>query len=233
MNKGNSNITWKYYDYPLLKSYKRAVQGSAGTAFDYLNPFYAKGITYTSAYSQHFVDRTQIFKDLTTGSLPEVSWVIPSFPISEHPPANITLGMNWVKYLVDAIMSSQYWGSTAIILTWDDYGGFYDHVPPPQIDRNTLGFRMPTIIISPYAKPGYIDHAQHQFESMLRFIEWRFNLTALTERDLHANNLLNAFDFSQKPSSPYIEPLSKSELNTLSPYIHAPTTFIKVPREID
>ena len=213
------NITWKYYDH-LVKTgnYKAAV--SRGRAFEFWNPFSAKGTTYTPQYSPHFVNRAQIFTDLKNGQFPQVSWVIPSFPISEHAPASITLGMNWVKHVINAIMRSPYWNSTAIILTWDDYGGFYDHVPPPQIDKYGLGFRMPALIISPYAKPGYIDHTQYQFESMLKFIEWRFNLPALTQRDTHANNLLNAFNFNQKPNPARIVPLTATEFNAIRPYIN-------------
>ncbi|PWU78869.1 MAG: hypothetical protein DLM72_20380 [Candidatus Nitrosopolaris wilkensis] len=171
------------------------------------------------------LQRAQIFTDLKNGNFPQVSWVMPSFPISEHPPANITSGMNWVKHVINAIMNSPYWNSTAIILTWDDYGGFYDHVAPPQIDKYGLGFRMPTIIISPYSNPGYIDHTQYRFESMLRFIEWRFSLQPLTERDLHANNLLNAFDFNQKPNLAHIVPLTAAELNAIRPYINLVMTI--------
>jgi len=218
------NITWKYYDHLVRAgNYKAAV--SSGRAFEYWNPFSAKGSTYTASYSPHFVNRGQIFTELKTGSFPEVSWVIPSFPISEHAPANITTGMNWVKQVLNAIMSSPYWNSTAIILTWDDYGGFYDHVPPPQIDKYGLGFRMPTLIISPYAKPGYIDHTQYQFESMLKFIEWRFNLQPLTERDLHANDLLNAFNFNQNPNPPHIVPLTIAQLNAVHPFINLVRTI--------
>lgn len=218
------NITWKYYDHLIRAgNYKAAV--SSGRAFEFWNPFSAKGSTYTPAYAPHFVNRAQIFTDLKSGDFPQVSWVTPSFPISEHPPANITSGMNWVKDVINAIMSSPYWNSTAIVLTWDDYGGFYDHVPPPQIDKYGLGFRMPTLIISPYAKPGYIDHTQYQFESMLKFIEWRFSLQPLTERDLHANNLLNAFDFSQKPFPPHVVPLTGAELSAIRPYINLVRTI--------
>ena len=228
MNNGvihnNNSITWKYYDHMVpADSYKSAV--ISGRAFEFWNPFSAKGSTYTPNYSPHFVNRAQIFTDLKTGSFPEVSWVIPSFPVSEHAPANITTGMNWVKNVLNAIMSSPYWNSTAIILTWDDYGGFYDHVPPPQVDKYGLGFRMPTFIISPYAKPGYIDHTQYQFESMLKFIEWRFNLRPLTQRDLHANNLLNAFDFNQKPSLAHVVPLTTAELAAIRPYINLVRTI--------
>ena len=218
------NITWKYYDHLIRAgNYKAAV--SSGRAFEFWNPFSAKGSTYTPAYAPHFVNRAQIFTDLKSGDFPQVSWVTPSFPISEHPPANITSGMNWVKDVINAIMSSPYWNSTAIILTWDDYGGFYDHVPPPQIDKYGLGFRMPTIIISPYSKPGYIDHTQYQFESTLKFIEWRFSLSPLTDRDLHANNLLNAFDFNQKPNLAHIVPLTAAELNAIRPYINLVRTI--------
>ena len=220
----SQNITWKYYDHFVKTgNYKAAV--NSGRAFEYWNPFSAKASTYTSQYSQHFVNRAQLFTDLKTGAFPQVSWVIPSFPISEHAPANITTGMNWVKLVINSIMDSPYWNSTAIILTWDDYGGFYDHVPPPQIDKYGLGFRMPTLIISPYAKPGYIDHTQYQFESMLKFIEWRFNLQPLTERDLHANNLINAFDFNQKPTPIYVVPLRAGELNAVRPFINLVRTI--------
>ncbi|MBV9178751.1 MAG: alkaline phosphatase family protein [Nitrososphaeraceae archaeon] len=226
MNNNNSNtnnITWKYYDHPIhIGGYEKAV--NSGMAFEYWNPFSAKGSTYTRSYAPHFVNRTQIFSDLKTGTFPQVSWVIPSAPISEHPPANIILGMNWVKYVINAIMKSQYWNSTAIILTWDDYGGFYDHVPPPQIDKYGLGFRMPTVIISPYVKPGYIDHTQYQFESILKFIEWRFGISALTGRDMRANNILNAFNFNEKPNPPYMVPLTAAELNAIRPYMNLPKT---------
>lgn len=220
----SQNITWKYYDHFVKTgNYKAAV--NSGRAFEYWNPFSAKASTYTSQYSPHFVNRAQLFTDLKTGAFPQVSWVIPSFPISEHAPANITTGMNWVKLVINSIMDSPYWNSTAIILTWDDYGGFYDHVPPPQIDKYGLGFRMPTLIISPYTKPGYIDHTQYQFESMLKFIEWRFNLQPLTERDLQSNNLISAFDFNQKPTPPYIVPLKAAELNAVRPFINLVRTI--------
>ena len=218
MNNTNNNISWKYYDHPVqIGGYDRAVY--TGRAFEYWNPFSAKGTSYTEAYAPHFVNRTQVFTDLKSRSFPQVSWVIPSAPLSEHPPASITVGMNWVKNVIDAIMVSPYWSSTAILLTWDDYGGFYDHVPPPQIDKYGLGFRMPALIISPYAKQGYIDHTRYQFESVLKFIEWRFNIPALTTRDVHANNLLNAFSFNQNADSPHIVSLNKTQLNAIRPYM--------------
>ena len=98
-------------------------------------------------------------------------------------------------------MENPYWNSTAITVTWDDYGSFYDHVTPPPIDKYGLGFRLHAIIIPPCAKSGYIDHTQYRFESIIKFIEWRFNIPSLTDRDRNANNILNAFDFNQKTHS--------------------------------
>ena len=219
MNHTNNGITWKYYYHKINVDgdYRNATIN--GDAYDFWNPLAAKPSSYTEKYAPHFVRREQIFSDLKNGSLPQVSWVMPSDKLSEHPPNNMTVGMDWVVNVVNSIMNSQYWNSTAIIVTWDEYGGFYDHVAPPQIDKYGLGFRVPAIIISPYAKAGFIDHTQYQFESMLKFIEWRFNLPPLTERDAHANNLLNAFDFSQKPRPPYIIPLSQAQIDEVKRYI--------------
>ena len=217
MNHTNGDITWKYYYHKINVDgdYKNATIN--GDAYDFWNPFAAKPSSYSEKYASHFVRRGQIFSDLKNGSLPQVSWVMPSDKLSEHPPNNMTVGMDWVVNVVDSIMKSPYWNSTAIIVTWDEYGGFYDHVAPPQIDKYGLGFRVPAIIISPYAKAGYIDHTQYSFESMLKLIEWRFNIPPMTARDAHANNLLNAFDFSQKPRPPHIIPLSQSQLNVIKP----------------
>jgi phospholipase C len=151
----NPGISWKCYSdtiSPGQAGYRDAIK--RGSAYDAWNPFAAKASTYTEQYAPHFVIRGQIVTDLDDGTLPTVSWVIPSDKLSEHPSSNIILGMNWVTAVVNSIMASQYWNSTAIIVTWDDYGGFYDHVAPPQIDKCGLGFRVPAIIISPYAKAG-------------------------------------------------------------------------------
>src|SRR5260370_42466928 len=94
------------------------------------------------------------------------------------------------------------WSSTAIFITWDDFGGFYDHVPPPQVDNFGFGLRVPLIIVSPYAKPGNISHTQYEFSSLLTFVETRWNLGALTDRDYFANDLFDSFDFAQQPLAP-------------------------------
>jgi len=106
----------------------------------------------------NIVDGGGFYADARRGRLPAVSWVIPDFHTSEHPAANPRVGMKYVSGLVDAVMSGPDWNSTAIFVTWDDFGGFYDHVVPPTIDSYGYGIRVPGLVISPWAKHGYIDH---------------------------------------------------------------------------
>jgi phospholipase C len=213
-------ISWKYYDTPVLPNQTLSKAIITGKAFDYWNPLDAKNDTYTnSTYRKNIVPREQIFWDIGNRTLPQVSWVIPSAPISDHPPANITLGMWWITDIANSIMQSDYWKNSVIIVLWDDYGGFFDTVAPPTVDSYGLSFRVPALIISPYAKAGYLDHTIYDFESTLKFIEWRFNLPPLGVRDANANNLLNAFDFKQKPLLPDIIPLSQKQLSAIQPYI--------------
>jgi phospholipase C len=135
--------------------------------------------------------------------LPGVSWVIPTGEESDHynPVSGkiVDTGPDWVSSVVNAIGESKYWDSTAIIIIWDDWGGFWDHVPPPQLDYRGLGFRVPLIIVSPYAKKGYVSHTQYEYGSILKFMETTFGLASLQTTDMRANNLTDAFDFDRKP----------------------------------
>ena len=140
--------------------------------------------------------------DVRSGNLPSVSWLTPPFALSDHPPQSVCRGENWTVAMINAIMQSPEWRSTAIVLTWDDFGGFYDHVAPPHVDMYGLGPRVPTIIISPWSRPGYIDHTTYEFASVLRFIETVFDVPPLTSRDATASDMLGAFDFSQQPNPP-------------------------------
>jgi phospholipase C len=140
--------------------------------------------------------------DLNSGKLPSVSWVSPPFPLSDHPPLSMCRGENWTVRLMNAIMNSPYWKSTAVVLTWDDFGGFYDHVPPPHVDMYGLGPRVPAIIISPWSRPGYVDHTTYEFASVLHFIETIFDVPPMTSRDANASDMLGAFDFNQQPIAP-------------------------------
>jgi len=128
---------------------------------------------------------------------------MPRFAESEHAPSGLCPGENWSISIINAIMRSPYWSTTAIFLAWDDWGGYYDHVPPPSVDYFGLGIRVPLIIISPYAKPGII-HTQYEFASVLKFAERTFGLPTLTQRDAEANDLMDAFDFGQTPLPPLI-----------------------------
>jgi phospholipase C len=219
------SISWKYYNtIPSHTTLSSAIV--SGTAFDYWDPLLAKNSTYSPSYFSNFVPRSQFFTDVKDGELPQVSWIIPSPGISDHPPANVTIGEYWIAAVTDAVMNSPYWENTAIIITWDDFGGWFDTVPPPQLAGQQLGFRVPALIVSAYSsQPGYVDHTVYSFESMLKFIEYTFNLPPLTDRDSSTNNMLNAFNFNQAPQAPFVQPLTPSELNALNRYVSIGTGF--------
>ena len=162
------------------------------------------------------------FQDLATGSLPAVSWIVPGAKTSEHPPSTVSTGQTYVTGLINSIMRSSAWSSTAIFLNWDDWGGFYDHVRPPFADRQGYGIRVPAMVISPYAKQGYIDHQVLSQDAYLKFIEDDFlygqRLDPASDGrpdprpDVRENapilgNLANDFNFNQKPLPPLILPL--------------------------
>jgi len=144
---------------------------------------------------------TTIFKDIAAGGLPDVSWVIPNGRNSDHPGSLSDTGPSWVASIVNAIGSSPYWRSTAIFITWDDWGGWYDHVAPPTYNSYELGFRVPLIVVSPYAKRGYVSHRQHEFGSIIRFIEEDSGLGSLGRTDVRSDDLSDCFDFGQAPTS--------------------------------
>jgi phospholipase C len=167
------------------------------------------------------------------GTLPAVSWIVPSQPDSEHPTASVHQGQAYVTALINAAMKSPDWNSTAIFLTWDDWGGFYDHVPPPRVDRNGYGLRVPAIVISPYAKTGYIDHQVLSSDAYLKFIEDDFlggaRLNPATDHrpdprpDVREDaailgNLLNDFNFSQPPRPPFLLPTNPPTDSPQIPY---------------
>ena len=156
------------------------------------------------------------------GKLPSVSWVTPSEEVSDHPPALITAGQAYVTHLINTIMSGPDWDSTAIFLAWDDWGGFYDHVAPPKVDEQGYGLRVPGLLISPYAKQGYIDHQTLSFDAYLKFIEDDFlgghridpktdgrpdPRPNVRENARILGDLATEFDFSQDPRKPLLLPL--------------------------
>ena len=142
---------------------------------------------------------TTILNDISSGTLPSVSWVVPTNGNSDHAGSDSNTGPSWVASVVNAVGQSQYWNSTAIFVTWDDWGGWYDHVAPQIYDSYELGFRVPLIVISPYARSGYVSHTQHEFGSILKFIEERYSLGSLGYTDARADDLSDCFDFTQTP----------------------------------
>jgi phospholipase C len=202
---GNSGISWTYYT------------GSPTSAQNLWNPLpgfeqYAKGYNVKS----HLEPTAQFFKDLTGGTLPQVCWLVPNQGVSEHPPQDVQVGMEYVTNLVNAVMQSNYWKNCAIIIVWDDYGGFYDHVRPTKVDEFGYGFRVPALVISPYARAGQVVHTPYDLTSPLKLIETKFGLSSLTGRDGASNTMLECFNFSQTPLPPdIITPATKLDFSKL------------------
>jgi len=147
----------------------------------------------------NFLPSSQFAKDVKNNALSQVSWVIGAPGGDEHPSGSVSLGQDSVANdIVNNVGGSAYWDTAAIFVTWDCFGGFYDHVAPPQVDQYGYGFRVPCLVISPFAKQGYLDSATNDHTSILKFVEDRFGLSPLSTRDAAANNMAEAFDFSQQ-----------------------------------
>ena len=158
-------------------------------------------------WAKHIRPVDDVVRDIQADRLPPVTWITPRFQLSQHPEYNFCWGQNWSIQVLNALMRSDAWKDTLLVMTWDDYGGFYDHVPPVRLDPVGLGIRVPAMIISPYADSGKVDHTMYEFSSVLRFIEDNWGLTQLTRRDRIADPLLGSLDFSQTPLSPDPQPL--------------------------
>lgn len=206
----NASLSWRYYA-PALNTQS----GRQFSAFDAVRP-----IRFGADWTTDVIGpETQILTDVSAGTLANVTWVIPSFPNSDHPLAATNTGPDWVASVVNAIGTNpDLWKSTAIFIVWDDWGGWYDHVVPPQLDLMGLSFRVPFIVVSPYAKHGYVSHVQHEFGSILKFVEDNFALPSLGQTDARADNLLDCFDFTQA-ATPY-QPVSTR--HSASFFIHEP-----------
>jgi phospholipase C len=161
-------------------------------------------IRYGPMWSK-LLDVSELTGDIQGGELPAVSWVMPPIDESDHPDyAPLCPGENWTVRVLNAIMRSSAWDRTVVFLTWDDFGGFYDHASPPHLDIYGYGPRVPLLVISPYARAGLVFHGTSDFSSVLRFIEKLHGLPALTERDRNANDLFGTLDFTQEPLDPLI-----------------------------
>ena len=194
----DKNVTWAWYS----GGWNDALAGHPDPLFQYHHQafaFFAKYADGTPGRAAHLKDENDFIAAANAGTLPAVSFVKPLGMNNEHPGyADIITGEDHTIQLIDAVRNGPNWKDAAIIITYDEHGGFWDHVAPPVIDRWGPGSRVPTIIISPFARKGYVDHTPMETVSILSFIEKRYGLTPLGTRDAAAANMLSAFDFSQK-----------------------------------
>jgi phospholipase C len=178
----NAGVSWRYY---------APSPGSIWTG-----PNAIQHLRLGSDWSNNVVlHSAQVLNDIDNGNLANVSWVIPTGQESDHAGSNQGLGPSWVASIVNKIGNSQYWDNTVIIITWDDWGGWYDHVAPSVINSYEYGFRVPLIIVSPFARQGYVSHVTHDFGSILNFIEGVYQLPSLGYADSMADDLSDCFDF--------------------------------------
>jgi len=213
-------VSWRYYvGNPTCSMCQNKPMTAYGTV-DIRNPL--PGFTTSVAHDRYAGNVRSVDEYLASaakGSLPAVTWVMPWANVSDHPggPSTTRTAMAYVTRVINAAMEGPDWDSTAIFLTWDDWGGFYDHVVPPRVDDLGYGLRVPALVISPWARPGYIDDTTLSFDSYLRLIEDRFlggqRLDPKTDgrpdsrptvRERIANPLRKAFDFTQDPSPPLV-----------------------------
>jgi phospholipase C len=195
-----AGVPWKFY------APQSTEPGYVWNTLDGFSP-----IRNTNLWTQRVVPWQNITTDAQNNTLPAFSWVTAPKQYSDHPPASSCTSENWTVNIINAIEQSPAWSSTAIFLTWDDWGGFYDHVVPPVIDGLGYGFRVPFMVISPYAyaktnaqSNAHVDHTMLEFSSVLRFAEQNFNLPSLQRRDATAGDLMKDFDFSQVHEQPLI-----------------------------
>jgi phospholipase C len=186
-------LSWRYYAPTVGGSFA----GNLWNAFDVI-----KAVRYGPEWSlNEATPETRVFEDISRDTLPAVSWVIPDFQNSDHPGDNSDTGPSWVAQVVNAIGRSPAWDTTAIVIVWDDWGGWYDHVAPPGPRRyGGLGFRVPMIVVSPYAKPGYVSHRRYELGSIVRFVEDNWHLPQLGTTDVRSADFVDDFfDFTRPP----------------------------------
>jgi phospholipase C len=222
------NISWRYYldqgAQPDCDEGQMACTTKQQTPYvpSIWNPLPAFDTVHMDGQTNNVVPIRDLYDDAAAGNLPAVSWVMPNGRDSEHPPSRVSQGQSYVTRIVNSIMRSPDWSSTAIFLAWDDWGGFYDHVQPPRIDVNGYGLRVPGIVISPYSRPGYIDHQTLSFDAYVKFIEDDFlggqrldpntdgrpdPRTDVREDEPILGDLLADFNFDQAPRAPMLLPV--------------------------
>jgi phospholipase C len=187
-----ASVSWKYYAPPPTDF----TTGALWNAFLVIHPVWNN----KSEWSEHISSPpTNVLTDITNGTLPAMSWVIPDAMNSDHPGYKSDKGPSWVASVVDAVGASSYWNSTAVIVVWDDWGGFYDPVAPSPLDtQGGPGFRVGMLVASPYVPPNEISHTVYGFGSIIKFIEETWNLPSLGTTDQSSTSIVNMFNFTQK-----------------------------------
>jgi len=185
-----AGLSWRYYAPAIGSDY-----GQNWSVYDSI-----KWIRFGADWQSDVISpETQILTDVQNGNLANVTWVVPSASNSDHGGIDSLNGPSWVASVVNAVGQSKFWKSTAIFVMWDDWGGWYDHVAPPQYGYEGNGFRVPLIAVSPYALAGVVTHTEHEGASVLKFIENRFGLAQMSSADTRASDLTDMFDFNQQP----------------------------------
>jgi phospholipase C len=190
-----AKVSWRYYA-PAVNS---GLDGDAWSEFSAIEK-----VRHGPDWAKVISPETRVLTDIAHGKLPRVAWVIPDLANSDHPATGSNTGPSWVASVVNAIGTSPYWGSTAIFVVWDDWGGWYDDIAPQQLDARGLGIRVPCIVISPYAKHGFVSHTQYEFGSILKFVDETFGLPPLGPEsagytDTRATSIADSFNFTQAP----------------------------------
>ena len=193
-------VSWRWYS----GGWNDALGGRAHRIFQFHHQPFAYFANYadgTAAKAEHLRDEDDFWRDVAAGTLPAVSFVKPNGPLNEHPGyTDLWSGQQHADRMIRAIMASPAWRRTAIIVSYDEFGGRWDHVAPPVVDRWGPGSRVPAVVISPFARRRFVDHTYYDTTSILKFIETRWKLAPLGPRDAAANDLTAAFDFTQTPA---------------------------------
>jgi phospholipase C len=207
-----AGVTWHFYA-PALTA--------PNNIWNTLDAF--RSIRYGPDWTNDVISpETTVLTDIANGYLANITWVVPTGANSDHPGMRSNTGPQWVASIVNAIGASPYWNSTAIFIVWDDWGGWYEHVKPVKLDVMGLGFRVPLLVVSPYAQQGYVSHVHHEWGSILHFTEEVFGLPSLGQSDARADDLADCFNFGQQPRS--FKPI---------PTRLPPSYFLRQPHTID
>jgi phospholipase C len=195
-------VSWKVYiqNYDPGINYRSARRSERSAQINWMPLLAYNRYLDDADLRRHMVDLNEYFDDLRSGSLPAVSYIVaPSGGSSEQAPGTAVAGQRFVKKLMNALIRSSSWKESAFMWTYDGWGGWYDHVRPPQVDSFGYGFRTPALLVSPYARRGFIDHTRLDFTSILKFIERNWGIEPLASRDRRARTFLGAFDFANPP----------------------------------